>query len=385
MKSPPPPTALLVVALCRREVVDATLATATAAMPDVAAFQALLACADRLRVSGHVLAAIANSPTVMAAVPWQVSRRIRVACGRLRRLAAAYDLERDRLMAVMARHHVEPTLLKGAGLRATLYRDAPWRRHTGDIDLLVPERFFHAAVAAAESAGYTRPSGREWQAYRRHHFHLRLTHPLGYELELHWALTEPESPFRLDADAFVRSASSGVPHSVHAVLHLAFENAHERFENFSRLVDIDRLVSRPGFDWEGLVRSARVSRLDVALGLTLQLCTTLLGTTVPPRPARLCRGAAAFHLGLLHPADRLLAPDQPRRSASDRLMDLWLVPGAIGRLRALATLASARGYLDPLHRELGHLAPVGIVGRAAGLTKLAVYQMVLYAGRGRHR
>jgi len=380
------PTAL-VVALSRREVDVEALKTASARLADAEFRAAFVDRAARLRVLGLVLIRLART-AVFETLPTDASEEFRALLTQVRRATARLDLERDRLISVMRRAAVEPVLLKGSGLRRSLYTE-PAERHIADIDLLVSEQELDAALSVACGAGYVSPPDHVTEAYRRHHFHLRLTHPVGYDVEIHWGLSEPHCRFRLDAvrlerESVVFPRRDGpplrMPRPEDMLLHLTLQNVQERFLWFNRLVDIDRILATNSLDLNLLVQRAREAGLETALALTLTLSHRMLAAEFPAEvldrvePSSIVRA----HLKLLSPEDWMLSPESPRPTVANRLMDLWLLPGLRSRTAALLWLLTEPGFSDPLHRALGTAAPSGLATRLLSMVKLATYQLRSY-------
>ncbi len=386
----------LVVALSRRTVGTEAAHAAAAALADPAFAGAFVDRARRLRVLGLVLVRLEQA-AILTTLPPHAANPLRTLLTQIRRAGAGLDLERDRVLVILRRAGVEPVVLKGSGLRRTLYAD-PAERHASDIDLLVPQDALDASLTAAIAAGYTGPSDEVSRAYRQHHFHLRLTHALGHDLEIHWGLSEPHSRFRLDPAEFLRESMVvprrdgpplRLPRPEHMVLHLVLQNVQERFLWFNRLVDVDRLFAAT-LDVDLLAERAQSMGLRAALAVTLTLTERLLGTEVTEAlRARLGPSSVVrLHLGLLAPEDRMLSPERPRPTVDDSLLDLWLLPGTWPRMAALSRTLSVNGLSDPLHRMLGIMEPPGIGRRLLFLVKLAAYQIRLYfsgAASPRHR
>lgn len=351
----------------------------------------LVAIATQMRVLGLVLQRL-DRAEVLDALPEAAARDLRECTRRARLGSAGYQLERDHVVARLRREGIEPLLLKGAALRGTLYAD-PLQRAVSDIDVLVEEAALETALSALVRAGYRRPAAAEAAAYRRAHFHFRLTHPRGHVVELHWALTTPTATFRLEPARFLADSVSveralgpalRVPRSEHMLLHLVAQSAEERFIRFDRIVDVDRMVDAGGLDWAFLCDAARSAGLTTALALSLELARSLLGTEVPESVAGAVRPSALVraNLRLLRPGRRLLVPDRCRRSASDQLVHLWLLPGAAPRAAALGRIL-ARGAVEPTEWAPAPEGPLPVHRRILSLVKTLAFQGALYAGADR--
>lgn len=252
--------------------------------------------------------------------------------------ARLWDMERDRVLALLAREGLSPVLLKGAALRLTTYRN-PVERPVGDLDLLVPDAEMDRVVERLVAAGYRMPDSQAViDGFRDHHFHLPLHHPNGFEAELHWALTPDVSTHRLDAREFIARAErvefgggvARVPCAEHMVLHLSSQNTEDHFSKLRRLVDLDRVITAHPIDWDAVVAEARRGGLGAPVALSLQLSHRLLGTAVPSDLVRrLGVGRAAqAALALLTPVSGIARGTGPERGLGAFLQEIWLAAGA---------------------------------------------------------
>jgi hypothetical protein len=311
------------------------------------AFQSDLAqLAQRHGVYGLLLHTLQRTG-VFAALPAAVVREHEDALRLLRRHAALWDLERDFVLGLLAERAVPAVLLKGAALRLTSYRDSV-QRSFGDLDVLVPDDAVDQAVAALGEAGYQSLTESRASLYLDHHHHLILRKPMGFVVEVHWALEPVDSPFALEPQAFRRSAVAYpdpqghpvlVPVPEHNVLHLSTQSMEDGYSRFSRIVDLDRVIaSRPqAVDWERLAEEAIRMQVSTPVAVSLRLAELLLGTAIPAGfferldLAPLCR----TNLALLDPVTALLEQRSQRRAAVERLFLLWCVQGGPARTRVL--------------------------------------------------
>jgi hypothetical protein len=251
--------------------------------------------------------------------------------------ARLWDMERDRVLALLSRDGFSPILLKGAALRLTTYRD-PVERPVGDLDLLVPDAQMDGVVERLVAAGYRMPESQAViDGFRDHHFHLPLHHPNGFEAELHWALTPDVSTHRLDPRAFIERAESvaagtataRVPCREHMILHLSSQNTEDHFSKLRRLVDLDRVIAGSPVDWDRVIAEARRGGLAAPVALSLQLSQHLLGTPLPRHlTRRLGVGRVArAALALLEPVSGIAQGRGPRRVHGVFLQELWLAAG----------------------------------------------------------
>ena len=300
--------------------------------------------------------------------------------------ARLWDMERDRVLSLLAREGLAPILLKGAALRLNTYRN-PVERPVGDLDLLVPDTEMDRVVERLVGAGYRMPESQAViDGFREHHFHLPMRHPNGFEAELHWALTPAVSTHRLDEREFIARAvtvaangvTARVPCAEHMVLHLSSQNTEDHFSRLRRLVDLDRLVAAHPVNWDSVVSEARRGGLEAPVALSLQLAHHLLGTPVPSGLAdRLGIGRAArVSLALLEPVSGIAHGSGPRRGVGKLLQEVWLASGA-ARTQHLRRLLAGEGEpLDWLWQ--GGAEPDGAPGRRRSrigvALSLALYQ-----------
>ncbi len=350
---------------------------------------AFLARAEQLSVLGLILVELARSGHLeeLKSVPgFNGTDHLRL----LRRQAAMWDLERDSVLWRLSEAGIPALLLKGAALRFTAYRDSA-ERGFGDIDVLVPKESLRAAVAALAKGGYEPESAQRIDLYLEHHHHLILMKPLGFVVEVHWALDAESSPFRLDPAAFMRDArtittlqgaSVSVPGPEHMVLHLAHQNLENGFSHLRRLADVDRVISSTAdFDWNRLASESQLMRVPALVALTLRLAELLLGTTVPAGfiEGLGLSGLVRTHLALLDPVGLVLEQRGQRRAVRELLM-LWSLPDRRARFRTLKEMGTGertrwwRALGPGLFRGGGD----GVGTRLAALTKLVAYQASLY-------
>ncbi|HJU65717.1 MAG TPA: nucleotidyltransferase family protein [Gemmatimonadaceae bacterium] len=323
---------LLLLTLCRREVSTVGLSGRLALLNDPDFRSGLLALARRHRVLGLVLAVLERESRVTSLPP--PAHQLLSHLPRLRREAGFWDLERERVASAHERNGLSPVILKGAALRATVYAE-PVERPVGDLDLLVKPCEVDESVRCLAACGYRVPRAEIANAYRKHHFHIPMPHPKGFLVEVHWALRGPRSPFRLDPQAFLqrsrvmdvpRRKSIRIPSPEDMLLHLASQNVDEAFSHLCRLVDVDRVIhATPALDWNYLADSARSLGLETAMGLSLGVASTLLGTQLPDdvlTRLRLPR-ANRIHLRLYRPTSALLRQHARAVAPAQPYLHLW--------------------------------------------------------------
>jgi len=376
-------------AACRRDV--AQLATAdTQLLADARERERFMELAMRHGVMGLVLTALQRS-RCFAGLPADASERVSETLRGLRRRATILELERDHVVDILGRHGLDAVVLKGAGLASTVYKTTV-ERDFGDIDVLLPPHQIDSAVEALGLQGYRYPGSMvATEAYRAHHFHLRVQRPHGTIIELHWGLTLPREGFRLDAAAYLTQSVAGAPRThlrvpcpEHSLLHIVVENVRDALSRLTRLVDVDRIVAgAPAINWEYLDLAARESGLGSALALVLELSRSVLGTEIPDeirrrlRPPRIVR----LHLALLRPAASLLLQHSLARPSWGVLLRLWLLTN---RSRGLQLVQMLRADSDdPLEWLWAESEPETDTGTSLGqrllrLAKVVSYQVGLY-------
>ena len=318
--------------------------------PDGIDVGGLLTLAARHRVYGLAVAAL---------LPWAETQPTdireevqRIATG-LRRRTAAFELERDRILATLERSGIRAVVLKGAALVGTIYPDA-MERDLHDIDLLVAEQSLVPAVRALADSREGLPPPGSWSLYRRHHFHIALKRASGVRVEVHWALARKVFPFQLDPAEVLRSGDEidvggvrfAVPRPAHMILHLVIQNINESFGYLARFVDVDRIVTAADrFDWQELVTAAGASSMRAPTSLTLQMTRRLFETDIPDgvldelRPSAVVR----LHLALMDPIPSLMEQRLGSGPTRHRLRRFWLTTGTWRRLRILlATLVPSK-------------------------------------------
>ena len=320
------PEVELLVALCRSGELSEDVRAGLAPLGDPTFRARFVAVAQQHAVLGLALTRI-EAAGVREAVPSAAGAELARILGRLRRRAALWVLERDRVLTTLRRVGIEAVMLKGGALCTTLYPE-PVQREFGDLDLLVARGELEPAVNALLRSGYVNPwNEAQLHGYHEHHFHIVLEHPNGFVVEVHFALTAPGVAFRLDPAEFIAGAQVRrvgrmpirLPRPEHLLLHVVSQNTQDGFQRLVRFVDIDRIVrAAPDLDWTLVEGVARHGRMQTVLALSLQLAHRILGTTIPEtmlariRPGRLAR----YHMGLLEPLSSVLTQRFQQRPAA---------------------------------------------------------------------
>lgn len=345
--------------------------------------------ADRQGVLGLVLVAIERAG-LTAALPTDEARELAKTLAFLRRKSALWQFECGMLLARYRQAGLHPVVLKGAALQVTAY-DEPVQRSFGDIDLLFPEDEIKPAMRVLEQLGYVAPAEESAASYEALHFHYVMDKPNGFKVEVHWALERPDSSFVLDTKAFVANtrvvASKALgefrtPVAEYAALHLSVQNLENGFAKLSRLVDIDRLVSSPGFDWSLLQTITKAANARVVVHTSLSLCAQLLGTPVPASVLHDLGASpsARWHMATLEPVRVVLEQRAQQRAAVSLLIDLWCRDSTTSRLSGVGDMLAGRDLALGRSSTL-QARPVEAAKNAFRVLKLATYQLWLYGRR----
>lgn len=310
----------------------------------------------------------------------------------LRRRAGVWVLERDRVLAQLRGHGLDPVVLKGAGLCSTHYPE-PVARWFEDLDLLVDGDEAERAAEILADLGYEAPwTAAQRDAYLTHHYHLPLYHPGGFAVEVHWGLSRGVSAFPLDAAPFREEARRvdglRVPRPEHLLLHVLAQSCADAVPRLVRLVDVDRILRRsPQLDLDHVAEAARTHGAEGILALLLESARRLLGTP-GPRPGAPVVGAdslARRQLGLLPAEDVILSRRLASSWTTATFFSFWARRGwhrRIGYLRR-----RLRGENDPMawiwegRERPTARGPHRLGERIARLGKLAVLHWLLYRRR----
>lgn len=348
------PHEALLVGLLRRSATRDVLPHHLQLLNDPEGRAGFLRDAGHHEVLGLALTALARTSEFLRVLSPAATTALLAPLSTLRRQAAFWDLERGRVLHRLRSAGVDPVVLKGGALRMTTYSESI-ERPIADLDLLIREHEMQSAVEALESVRYAHAYGDLRALYRAHHFHFIMKHPGGFTVELHWALTPPSAPVRLDNETIrERAVRLGAPHAVRVpspedmVLHLMCQNIGDGFAKLRRTVDIDRILSRSAdFDWTYLGNAAERADALTAAALTLQLSNRLLDTPLPDHnvadlfgvPLIVRAGIASVHPVCLH-VRRLDRGDESRRD----LLRLWTARGSKSWLWALGRRLYADHY-----------------------------------------
>ena len=155
-------------------------------------WHAFLAVTQRHRLSPLVLLGL--QPVTPGVIPPFVMAELQVRQQANRDRVLRIHRELQRLLRRFGEHGWQLSALKGAMLSETIYGD-PFRRHSGDLDLLTEDRDLPAQVELLRTLGYVqvtpdcRLTPRRLARHQRYWKDLTFCHrPSGRSLDLHWRL-----------------------------------------------------------------------------------------------------------------------------------------------------------------------------------------------------
>ncbi len=194
-------------------------------------------------------------------------------------------LELERILPSLEQAGCQPVVLKGAAIASGVY-PTPSARYFLDLDILVAKEMVSVACKVLEQCGYTfRQDGNDPVFYQKHHFHWIMHNAQGSCVEVHWALTMPESIFNFDLAGLRQRAelipfgqgTMRVPSAQDQVLHTVLQCIADGFSDLRRILDAALLLRRVD-DVPGLITQAQQQGL--AIGLWILLETTQAITDV---------------------------------------------------------------------------------------------------------
>lgn len=225
-------------------------------------------------------------------------------------------------------------------------------RQFGDLDLLVPREHAPAALAALRALGFApdvQLGERHFRILLRTRRELKLTHPTGWVVDLHWESLGPHLAWCSEDALWQRSVEvdfEGRPVRTLGPVDLAFyyclKAAEDGWSTAYQLLDVARALEVLGEgEWEHLVAWAKRGGKWRAVGTNLLLVHELLGIAVPlgaldeaERQRDVCELAASA-------APRLLSSDCPSLSfprlvaQQMRCLERWRDKASLLRLLAL--------------------------------------------------
>ena len=195
---------------------------------------------------------------------------------------------------VLTGQGIEVIALKGLHLAEMVYGDVALRQMR-DMDLLVRRQDLPRAQDALLEMGYG-PESRariEEQCLTQHHL-VPFTKRGAPPIEIHWSITPPNSPFKVDMDELWGRAEqtkiADVPVLLlspedllmHLCLHASFNHKFNSFA-LKNACDIHETMSyyRDDINWDRIVSTASNREADRYLYCTLSVVRGLLGTVMP--------------------------------------------------------------------------------------------------------
>lgn len=349
----------------------------------------LVRLGEALDVLGLVALAVSRRDLVP---PTTVRGKLEIELRKIRRHHAFHFIEGARVATTLQAAGVKGAIIKGAALSRLVYDDAAARSFR-DLDVLVFPRDRDAAIAALCAEGYAEELNASARAaYRSHHFHVVLRGPGKPFVEIHWAVTRPDDPYRVptewlleDLAALPGAEGVLVPHADAHVLIAAASLMRDGFRELKPLLDIDRLVraGRP-VRWDRVARMAEQGGLARTLRAALELCVELLGTPAQDALARLpALGRARQRLDEISFWTLPLTPAEEARAVEMRLAQFWLTP-AKGRAIRNFILRNAFERAQQRGGGIGALQrAIGVAKRTAHFAAMAAHQArcALFASR----
>ncbi len=195
---------------------------------------------------------------------------------------------------VLTGQGIEVVALKGLHLAEVVYGDVALRQ-MNDMDLLVRKQDLLRARDALLEMGYRSGTrARVEEQCLTHHHLVPFTKRGAPPIEIHWSITPPNSPFKLDMDELweraERATIAGAPVLLlspedlllHLCLHVSF-NHEFTFFALKNACDIHETMSyyQDDIDWDRIVATASSREADRYLYCTLSVVRGLLGTVMP--------------------------------------------------------------------------------------------------------
>lgn len=200
---------------------------------------------------------------------------------------------------------IQPVVLKGLGLIATVYPE-PALRPMDDVDLLLPPGTYSQAANCLMARGWRPTRGDVRRFWRRSEvFHgMPLVGPAGVEVDLHRAMLEENIGHGMDGPLRERAITAevdGVPlltlsredHVINACVHGA---RWDWLPSLRWVLDLSAVLrSDDAFDWDYVVAEARRREVSLSLGAALKAASKF----EPLVPASVVAELAAIKTGRL--------------------------------------------------------------------------------------
>ena len=209
--------------------------------------------------------------------------------------------ETHKLCHFLSEKNISVIVLKGIPLAQQLYSDIG-KRHSSDIDLLVPHAQLPAARICLEESGYQDmdhiymgSANKQWIENHIHHSIYR--NAKGIWLELHWRLLSNRQVMPLSdqygSEAIARSDgdhSYAVLPDRDLLLFLCWHGSKHIWEQLKWLSDIAVLIENYQWDWQALINSSNHSQSLRPLLLGVLLSHYVFATELPEPIARELKG-----------------------------------------------------------------------------------------------
>lgn len=286
----------------------------------------------------------------------------------------------ERILPELANAGCSPIVLKG-GVLATDYYRQPEQRYLADLDLLVTDDQVEPTCKALWKLGlrFTETAAHP-SYYRDHHFHWIMGNAAGFVVEVHWALTLPESIYSFDLARLrarsrtlpLNNSEMTVPGPADLLLHVVAQCTAGGFGELRRIID-SALIFPKVENLPELAEQAREQNQPTALWLMLLQTQRWTGLKVPEEFLNdLCPGKTTARM-LERLAEKMVRHDANFRHRGEfhNLLHWLCAPTPALRKRELRRFLSP----DSAHwLELGYAeeSPPGLPRRlAARLSRLS--------------
>jgi hypothetical protein len=196
---------------------------------------------------------------------------------------------------LLASHDIPCLFLKGIHLAGWIYAE-PALRSMADIDLMVPRDRLADADRAFTEQGWGPLPRPDIAAFAARFPHIAPLQRKGsIEIEIHYAIERPTSPFTIDVDGLwrrakpvaVEGAAAWVLSAEDLLLHLCLHASyHHRWDRspLKGLIDVMAVADRceGELDWNALAKRAKAWGADRFVYCALRLARDLLDAPIPP-------------------------------------------------------------------------------------------------------
>lgn len=238
----------------------------------------------RLARVHHVVALVADALATLPDAP-QLRAALAAEARPMLGIALRQARESARLVALLGRHLIATTVLKGAATAATAF-GRPGLRQSVDIDLLVPQSQVSAAAALLSGEGYEL-EGELRDALRRGQKDLVFYHQAtDTTLELHWRLFQnprllPVPPQTVPVAILPGREVPTLP-PLEEAIYLCAHGGEHGWARLKWLADLTALIRSGRIDAASLYDAARRRRLSRMVGPGLVLAHRVHGAPLPP-------------------------------------------------------------------------------------------------------